>query len=379
MPAKPQSDGVSISAFAPLHVWARLLAECGGAAPEHRRRLRRSLMASALFAPWRLAEHPLYALRVARTPIDPSPVFVLGLPRSGTTHLHNIMANDPRLGTLTQVQAVAPSLFLAAGWLVRRILDGQEAEGANKRSFDNVTYSSDSPQEEEVAMANLTHRSVMHIITYPQHHRYLHHRYATLEALSPRELAHWDRLYLTILRKATWAAGGRRLVLKSPINIVRIPHLLRLFPQARFVHIVRNPYTIYPSLMNFHTKSFAARAIGAIPDPEQTRLNVEDLYAQMARKYLQDKSLIPADRFVEVRYEDLSREPLPQLERIYAQLDLPGWDDARAPMAAYLDGLKDYRKNKYPEDPAVIERVGRCWKFAAEAWGYAPPDAEPMP
>ena len=374
-----QASGISLFALAPLRVWMRLLSECGPVAPENRLRLMRSLAISALFVPWRLAERPLYAWRAARTPIDPSPIFVLGFPRSGTTHLHNLMATDPRLGTVGQVQAIGASLFLSAGGLLRHRLERREGGRAHKRSFDNVTYSTSSPQEEEFAMAHSTHRSVVHAIGFPQRFRFLYRRYATLDALSPRELAHWDRLYLSILRKATWASGGRRLVLKSPSNTVKIPHLLRLFPEARFIHIVRNPYTIYPSLMNYYAKVSATCAIGEIPSPEQSRLDIEDFYVWMAHKYLEDRSLIPADRLVEVRYEDLSREPLPQLERIYAHLGLPGWDDARARMAAYLEGLKDYRKNAYPEDPAVIERVDRHWRFAVDAWGYEPPNTEPTP
>ena len=360
---------------APLHVWARLLREHGAPAPEYRRQLMKMLLISALLGPWRLADRLLYAAHVARTPIHPSPVFILGAARSGTTFLHGLMGCVPDLGFPTHRQAMAQGIFLSAGvplqWLRDRMARGRTV----RRKMDNVEITAHVPQEEEIAVSNMTHRSFMYGFSFPQSLRFLFHRYATLEALSPRELAHWDRLYLMVLRKATWAAGGRRLVLKSPTNMVRIPHLLRLFPEARFVHIVRNPYTIYHSMAGLFAKLTDAYKLQAATR-EQTRGHAEDFYIWCMRKYLQDRHLITADRLVEVRYEDLERNPLDELERIYRGLELPDWEAARAAAASYMAGKAQYRKNVYPEDPAVIERVNEIWRFAVDEWQYRPPDPQ---
>ena len=360
---------------ASLRVWMRLLREHGAPAPEYRLQLVQLLLSSALLGPWRLADRLLYAAHVARTPIHPSPVFILGAARSGTTFLHTLMGCDPGLGFPTQLQAMAPGIFLSAGRLLQWLRDRMMRGRTVKRAMDNVEITPHVPQEEEIAISNLTHCSFMHCFSFPQSLRFLFHRYATLQAMSRRELAHWDRLYLETLRKATWRAGGRRLVVKSPINMVRIPHLLRLFPEARFIHIVRNPYTIYHSMAGLFAKLTDAYKLQAVTR-EQTRGHAEDFYIWCMRKYLQDRHLIAADRLVEVRYEDLERNPLDELERIYRGLELPDWEAARASAASYLAGKAQYRKNVYSLDPAVVDRVDEIWRFAADEWQYRPPDAQ---
>src|SRR5205823_14205285 len=67
-----------------------------------------------------------------------------------------------------------------------------------------------------------------------------------LEGLSPRALASWKRAFFRFLQTLTFK-DPRRLVLKSPTHSCRIPVLLELFPEARFIHIVRNPYVVFPS------------------------------------------------------------------------------------------------------------------------------------
>ena len=364
-PARTTFHANSLTA---LSVWARLLHEHGGPSPEYRKRLARCLLTSSVMFPFRLADRLIYAARIAQVPIHPSPVFILGAARSGTTLLHNLMAQDPGFGVVKTLQGMAPDSFLSAGRLLRR------KANASRRPMDNVVITPDTPIDEDAAIGNQTHRSFAYRFTFPRSLRFLFLRYGTLDAMSRRELAHWERLYMNTLRKATWYAGGKRLVLKSPYNFIRIPHLLRLFPEARFVHIVRNPYTLYNSQMKMFARLTAAYQIQTI-STEQLRQNVEWQYAHGMRKYMRDRNLIAADRFAEVRYEDLEQRPLEEMECIYRKLDLPGWDEASDSVAAYLKGLEGYQKNRYPEDPAVAAQVDAVWRFAVDAWQYQVPEA----
>ena len=74
-----------------------------------------------------------------------------------------------------------------------------------------------------------------------------------------------------------------------------------------------------------------------------------------------------------MRYEDLERDPLGALARLYGELDLPDWSDAKPAVEAYLQTLSGYRKNKLPMARTDIERVSEQWRFAVETWGYEPP------
>src|SRR5260370_42416740 len=70
-----------------------------------------------------------------------------------------------------------------------------------------------------------------------------------LEKLPPREFRTWKTLFLRFVRQLTFK-DSRRLILKSPTHSCRIKTLLELFPDARFVHIVRDPYVVFPSTVN---------------------------------------------------------------------------------------------------------------------------------
>jgi len=107
-----------LAAAAPLGVWLRLLRENGGVAWPYWGRLARAMLTSAALSPLRVTERVRFGRRVARTHLHPSPVYVHGFARTGTTHLHNLLAHDPGLGFLTTLQASAAPMFLSArGWL----------------------------------------------------------------------------------------------------------------------------------------------------------------------------------------------------------------------------------------------------------------------
>ncbi len=89
---------------------------------------------------------------------------------------------------------------------------------------------------------------------------------------------------------------------------------------------------------------------------------------------MKDRESVPAGHLAEVRFEDLERNPMNELERLYAELALRGWDQARKPIRDYLGTLSGYRKNAHRIDREIIDLVDRKWGFAVEEWGYRPPD-----
>ena len=110
-------------------------------------------------------------------------------------------------------------------------------------------------------------------------------------------------------------------------------------------------------------------------DWESVTAAVRSNFAVMTRQYMSDRESIPKGNLVEVRFEDIERDPLAQLERIYLELELPGWEQARAPIATYLEKLSGYQKNRHRVDRSIIEIVNRDWGFAVKEWAYTPPRA----
>ena len=358
-----------VCSLAPLGVWLRLIADNGGVPPRYWGRLAKVLSISALTAPLRVAERLRYGpSRMARVAIHKSPLYIQGFGRSGTTHLLNLLAQDPGFGFVSTFQALAAPMFLVGrGRLKRmaaRILPAT-------RPMDNMALSLDLPQEEDVAVANISHLSWVHHLSFPRRWRTYLEKFATMRLKDP-ELAQWESAYLDVLRKATLAAGGRRLVLKSPTNVGRTARLLRLFPDAKFIHIVRNPYDVYLSMTHMYRKMLPLFQLDDV-EPEEVSRTILGSYAAMMGRFMKDRESIPSGNLAEVRFEDLERDPMAELERIYAELALPGWERAREPMAEYLQSLAGYRKNVYRIDRETIDLVDREWGFAVKEWGYRPP------
>ena len=364
------------STFAPPLVWARLILANRGVPKPYWGKLARILITTAMATPLRLAEWLLYARQVANAQIEHAPLFVLGFARSGTTHLQNLMTRDPTYGYLTAFQMVLPTFSLVGRGRLKRLME--KNMGEQTRGVDNVKISLDAPQEEDVALANSSPMSFVHQLSFPQQGRRLFEKYVLMgadpdgERLTERELRRWERAYLRVLRKMTLHADGRQLLLRNTINTARADHLLRLFPDAKFIHIVRNPYDVYPSLLNLYRTMLPRYQLDDYDWSEVEEFLVES-YARVMQKYLADRALIPSDHLAEVRFEDLERDPLGELARLYAELDLPNWENAQTHIAAYLETIADYRKNVFQLDPAIIDRVDEKWRFAVDEWNYRPP------
>ena len=370
------------STFAPPLVWARLILANRGVPRPYWGKLARILSAAVLATPLRLAEWLLYSRQIANTKIEHAPLFVVGFGRSGTTHLQNLLARDPTYGYVSTYQIMTSTFSLVGrGWLKRRMEKGLAKMGAQTRPMDNVKVDLDSPQEEDAALASSTVLSAIHHLTFPQLRWRLFEKYVLMgadpdgERLTKSELRRWERAYLRVLQKTTIHTGGQRLLLKNVVNIGRVDHLLRLFPDAKFIHIVRNPYNLYPSLLHLYRELLRVYQLDDY-DWSEIESFVTDAYPRVMQKYLADRALIPAGHLAEVRFEDLERDPLGELARLYAELDLPDWENAQTHIAAYLETIADYRKNAFQLDPAIRERVGEKWRFALEEWNYQPPTGD---
>jgi len=328
-------------------------------------------LVSLLTSPLRIYESLRFGRIVRRTAVHPSPIFIIGHWRSGTTHLHNILIRDKNLGCVSMWQAFAPGLCL----IDERVLKNPFNKIAKKmhptREIDNIPLSLDNPEEEDLAIANMSPYSYLHMYSYPRRATYFFERYITyFDNLPESIISQWKGIYLTILRKATLKAGGKRLVIKNCADSARIKPLLELFPDAKLIHIYRNPYNIFRSTQHLYRVVMERTQLQEIGQGEHENW-VLRFYAQLMQKLLADKSLIPAGNLVEVKYEDLDKEPLAQLRKIYETLSLPGFAEAEPAFRAYLDSISGYQKLAHKQlDDSAITKINRNWQFAFDALGY---------
>lgn len=349
--------------------WLRLLFSHGGVDWREAPRACAITLAAPLTSPLRALERLIHAKAIEHTSIEPPPVFILGHWRTGTTHLHNILAQDPNFGYLTTFQALAPEMAIIGERLIKPVLARVMPV---KRRMDNVALNVDSPQEDELALSLYSLTSVYTGLYFPRRLREQFDRYA-LFAGGDADQAAWRPAYLALIRKCAYMSDGRRLVLKNPLNTTRVPALLELFPKARFVFLRRNPYVVYPSTIHFFRESQADVGLQRMEESELRQL-VLYLFERMISRYLEDRGRIPDGHLVEVAFEDLETRPLDEVERIYSAFQLPGWNAARERITAYLAGLANYRKNRYVISRADRERVEARWGFALDAWRYDRPD-----
>ena len=349
--------------------WMRLLWSMGAIDRAYIPRLLFVSLTTLLTSPLRFWERIQYGRAIKRTEIHPSPVFIIGHWRSGTTHLHNLMCQDKNLGYVSTFQAMAPGFCIMGDNRIKRALAKLAHRRYPTRLIDSIPLTFDAPQEDEFALATLSPHSFVHSFTFPRQAASFFERYVLLEGISEAVRTKWIRTYLAILRKATLRSGGRRLVSKNCGHSARIRTVLHLFPDAKFIFIHRDPYEVFLSTVHMH-KTVIPRSQLQDADPDQVEAHVLQFYSQLMQRYLAERSLIPAGNLVEVRFEALEASPLDQLRDIYDRLGLPGFAAAEPHFRSYIDSVADYRKNAYEMNEHVIATVNRHWQFALDEWGY---------
>ena len=87
--------------------------------------------------------------------------------------------------------------------------------------------------------------------------------------------------------------------------------------------------------------------------------------------FFEDKGLIPACRYHEVRFEELERDPVGQLRKVYQVLGLPDFGQVEPSVRRYVSSQAGYKKNAYPEiTPETKARIVREWRRCLAEWNY---------
>jgi hypothetical protein len=311
----------------------------------------------------RRREEAIYGQEIRDITVDP-PVFVLGIWRSGTTHLQNLFAVDERFAFPNWYQVAYPHSFLSTEVKRSKFLGFFIPE---TRIQDNMKYGLALPAEDEFALCTASARSALMSWIFPRQAGH-YDRYATLQKVPDAEVAEWKSALLGFVKKLTWK-HRKPLVLKSPLHTGRIRLLLDVFPQARFVHIHRDPYAVFQS--SCHTTREAMRyCILQRQDFDVEERTIRQ-YSEVVESFFAEKDLIPAGRFHELRYEDLERDPVGQMRTTYEALGLPDFREVEPSVRRYVASLGGYQKNVYPDiEPATKERLQNEWQRYFAAWEY---------
>ncbi len=308
-----------------------------------------------------------YGDRVRDTVLREPPVFVIGHWRTGTTLLHELLIRDAGFGFPDMVDCFEPHHALLTNRFFKRYCRWMLPE---KRPMDNMLFGWERPQEDEFALALLGLPSTYTDFAFPNRPP-MYPGALDLSGLTPAQLANWKRGLVRFLKEVTLRTG-KRLVLKSPPHTARIPTLLELFPDARFVHIVRDPRVVFASTVNLWLSMARNHGLQAPVWPgldEKVLTEFRVIYDRLeeARPLLNAK----AGRFHELRYEDLIENPVGELKRVYDALDLGGFATARPRVEEYLRQNAGYETNKYELTAAQQAAVEQRWGDVIRRYGYA--------
>jgi omega-hydroxy-beta-dihydromenaquinone-9 sulfotransferase len=313
----------------------------------------------------RYLQESLYGSRLDRVAVRQAPLFIVGHWRTGTTLLHELLMLDPDHACPTYAQCQEPHHFLLTERLLKRLWFLMPSH----RPMDNMRIGWDQPQEDEFALALMGQPSPYLTIAFPNHPPQDQEAF-DLDRLPRRAREAWKRAFVGFLRRVSYRYPGRRLVLKSPTHSCRIPTLLELFPEARFVHIVRDPLVVYPSTVHLWKSLYRTHGLQR-PTFRGLEEHVVETFCHLYERLEEGKRLVPPGHWHELRYEDLTARPMEEMRRVYEGLNLGDFDRARPGLERYFADHAGYRPNEYPPlPPETVALLRRRWGPVIERYGY---------
>jgi hypothetical protein len=312
----------------------------------------------------RLVQDVIFGPAMRKTKIEQPPIFLLGHWRTGTTLLHELMIRDERFGYPTTFECLVPHHFLLTEGIFTRWLKFLVPA---TRGVDNMKAGFDRPQEDEFAMCMFGVGSPYLTIAFPNRPPQCQ-EYLDLEGVPPARLRRWKRAFKAFLRKITYKTG-KRLVLKSPPHTARIKTLKDMFPGAIFIHIVRDPYVVYPSTVNLWRTLYKTHGLQT-PNYQGLEELVLRTFERMYEKLEEGKKLLGPERFYELRYEDLIKDPECEMRKIYDHFQLGGFDTYLPRLQEYLATIKGYETNKYQLTDEERATIAARWGDVIRRYGY---------
>lgn len=307
----------------------------------------------------------MFSRAVALRPMAGPPIFVLGHWRSGTTLLHELMTLDERFAFPTNYECFQPGHFLLSAPLMHWLCGFSAPE---KRPMDDMKASFITPGEDEMAIRNLGGPSFYRSLFFPSRADELEAS-LDIDHLPTEHLVRWKNLFGRYLRQLNYRYD-RPLILKSPTRTAHVRAVLELFPDARFVNIVRDPREVHCSTVKLW------RTLANLVSLESgAGLSEERVFASqrlMHERLKEARPLVPAGQFCETRFENLTADPIGEMSRIYSELGLGGFEEVKPRIESYFASRSDVRASSYRLSPEQLDRIESELADVISDNGYGP-------
>jgi hypothetical protein len=350
-----------------LRAWLKLLYSGGYRVAPIRWGMAIIIFGIAIFfnSPLALLQKIFYGRRIRETKLVGSPIFILGHWRSGTTLLHEYMIRDERYTFSDTYACFAPEHFIMSRYVLRPLA---AFIMPTKRPIDNMEAGFDRPQEDEFALTSMGLPSPYRNLIFPNNKERIDVDYLTMRDLTDAKRKEWLDGMDFFLKALTFLTP-KRLVLKSPPHTARIRTILERYPDAKFVHIHRNPYSLFPSTYNLWMR--LSKDEGAQrPTGEGMEEYVFDSLVRMYEAFAADVPLLKPGQYCEVAYKELTARPMETLEKLYRELELDGYETVQPEIEKFATSQKEYKKNKFEIDPELKQKIADRWSWYFDHYGY---------
>lgn len=193
------------------------------------------------------------------------------------------------------------------------------------------------------------------------------------ENIEKKQLKKWKSDYKLLINKALKNTDREVFLSKNPPHTGRIKVLLDIFPQAKFIHIHRNPVEVFLSTQNFFKKMLPHLQLQNFSQ-EEIDVIVLKTYKNLMHDYFEQKNLIPPGNLIEVPFEKLEENPMNVLKNIQEELNLKGFENAQPKFQKYVESMKSYKKNKHVIKRKQLEKITNDWDFSFKILNYKIPD-----
>jgi PAS domain-containing protein len=281
-----------------------------------------------------------------------SPIIICGLPRTGTTHLHNLLSADPALRSLPYWESLEPVLADAeqppAGEADPRIERCHAALGfvnSAMPEFKRMHEMTVDHVHEEIQLLAVDFSSM------------LFETIAPMPTWRDHYLARDQRPSYAYLRKILqalqWLRGGSRWVLKSPQHIEQFPALVETFPDAVFVVTHRDPVSVTASMVTM--LGYSARLGQDRVDTVRIGEYWADRLERMLAACVRDRHVLPAQRSLDVLFDRFMEDDLGMVRRLYDLAGQPVTPRSEAAMAAFM---RDHPRGRHGGVLYDLEQFG---------------------
>lgn len=291
-----------------------------------------------------LARHPeIHDIELA------PPVVIAGLPRTGTTHLHNLLAAGPTFRTLPYWESNEPFPLASE--------DGVEPDPRRTRMDAAVEFMN----------AVMPHFALMHEMTTDHVHEEIQLLANDFSSMLFETLAHvprWRDYYLSHdqtphyehlavqLKALQFLRGGRRWLLKSPQHLEQLPVLDRVFPGVVVIATHRDPVPVVLSMLAMLT--YSAR-MHCCPVPvRDIAASWVDRLELMLNALVRDRDVIPPERSIDIRFDDFMADEMCTAAAVFTLAGEPVTDEARTAMSEYLAGHQRGRLGRVATSPEMF-------------------------